>query len=583
MQSLWNKGLFGGGWTSSILGETSDPFNLAVQEFRPWSGPVPPIPQVHIDSAQSSGRIANPLEEVLGSSMGKRRTWAEEDSRSRAKAVREWYELFLRLVPASPLAAQLREDVEEADAIRTLEDTLRSKSTGTLQKRLTSLLQYESWKGVADPKRQPLEEASCYRYVCALVDEGAAATRGQSFVDAVRFVFGLSGLQERIQVVISGRCEGASQQLLSRKRSLTKRSPLTASQVAEMELYVTGDGDERQRVVARSFLYMVHARLRLSEVVRLQEEPELDVVDGVGFIEAQTVSDVIKSGQTKRRRGFKVPLVGIATGLLGLPWAQAWLDLRKKHGLRADLQGTLFPRLTRAGWATGSPSCAEANAWLGAFMSNCGPAKNELQLVGTHSCKATLLSWCWKFGVKGELRRLLGGHSKPKERTMLEYSRDALAGPLDALANVLSEVREGTFDPDATRSGKRGHFGRLADRVGGGRVLGETFSHVAPLAAEDDGSDEIVSLSSEATLVSDDEGKGAHFLSEEGKSALEGLGEGSALWAGTKSGILHCKSDNKADRMYCGVASVTAEPATCGFHEWVGPVCKKCFREGRER
>ena len=58
--------------------------------------------------------------------------------------------------------------------------------------------------------------------------------------------------------------------------------------VAEMELYVTGDGDEWQRVMAGTFLYMVYARLRLTQVVRLEKEPELDVVDGVDFIEAQT-------------------------------------------------------------------------------------------------------------------------------------------------------------------------------------------------------------------------------------------------------------------------------------------------------
>ena len=75
-------------------------------------------------------------------------------------------------------------------------------------------------------------------------------------------------------------------------------------------------------MVAGSLLYVMHAQLRPSVVVRLHEEL-------MGFIEAKTVSDVIKSGQTQRRWSFKVQFVGISAGLLGVPWTQTWLDLRK--------------------------------------------------------------------------------------------------------------------------------------------------------------------------------------------------------------------------------------------------------------
>ena len=45
-------------------------------------------------------------------------------------------------------------------------------------------------------------------------------------------------------------------------------------------------------------------------------------------------------------------------------------------------------------------------------------------------------------------------HAKPGGRSALEYSRDALAGPLERLKAVLVSVREGRFVPDATRSGR---------------------------------------------------------------------------------------------------------------------------------
>ena len=68
--------------------------------------------------------------------------------------------------------------------------------------------------------------------------------------------------------------------------------------------------------------------------------------------------------------------------------------------------------------------------------------------------KATLLSWAAKFGLPPAIRRKLGGHAKPKEKSTIAYSRDELAGPLRQLKDVLEAVRLGRFDPDATRSGR---------------------------------------------------------------------------------------------------------------------------------
>jgi hypothetical protein len=49
---------------------------------------------------------------------------------------------------------------------------------------------------------------------------------------------------------------------------------------------------------------------------------------------------------------------------------------------------------------------------------------------------------------------MLGYHATPGDLSMLEYSRDAMAGPLRSLAKVIADVRSGHFDPDSTRSGR---------------------------------------------------------------------------------------------------------------------------------
>ena len=57
-------------------------------------------------------------------------------------------------------------------------------------------------------------------------------------------------------------------------------------------------------------------------------------------------------------------------------------------------------------------------------------------------------------------RRLLGYHTKPRDRSLLEYSRDGMAGPLRDLCKVLLSVKSGVFRPDSTRSGRWGDVGR---------------------------------------------------------------------------------------------------------------------------
>jgi len=78
----------------------------------------------------------------------------------------------------------------------------------------------------------------------------------------------------------------------------------------------------------------------------------------------------------------------------------------------------------------------------------------DARAFGTHSGKATVLSWLSKAGVGKGTRRLLGGHATEKDQSLLEYSRDALAGPLRDVELFYKRIAAGAFLPDATRSGR---------------------------------------------------------------------------------------------------------------------------------
>ena len=68
-----------------------------------------------------------------------------------------------------------------------------------------------------------------------------------------------------------------------------------------------------------------------------------------------------------------------------------------------------------------------------------------LDNVGAHSLKATALSWLAKFMAPEKVRRLMGYHVKPKDKTVLIYSRDALAAGLQVLTNIITSIRDRKF------------------------------------------------------------------------------------------------------------------------------------------
>ena len=286
-------------------------------------------------------------------------------------------------------------------------------------------------------------------------------TRGKKFLEAAVLAGHLFGLG--IEAAVTARSRGVAIVGLKRKGPTKKRLPLPAGFVQELEGRVAvayknfkklGD-EERAMAIFRGFvLWVTHTRTRFGDSAKIAGEPVLDLdSDDTGYIEASAEWGSHKTGYSLRKAGKSLPLVAIAEGLTGMPWAKAWLAMRVLEGLHAKADGTLMPEIL-ADWTLGqSRMKTEAGAEL---------LRRDLELYGcrntedygTHSCKATALSWCAKAGVSHDDRRILGGHSDPKDGSMLEYSRDALAGPLRVLRNLYKKVQDGEFAPDVTRSGR---------------------------------------------------------------------------------------------------------------------------------
>ena len=133
------------------------------------------------------------------------------------------------------------------------------------------------------------------------------------------------------------------------------------------------------------------------------------------------------------------------------------LELRKKaFGDLANSRDEFIPLLpspaANGAWSRVPLNVTSGANWLRSLLQ--GTMEQHGTPIGTHSLKASLLSMCSKFGMPHSQRKLLGYHAGSKEQSMLCYSRDSMAEPLRRLCEMIHAVRDRTFLPDCSRSGR---------------------------------------------------------------------------------------------------------------------------------
>jgi hypothetical protein len=431
---------------------------------------LPPVPEdFDMDKVPAPGERILKEPTFFGYKDNRVQTEVEEaDDEERQRALRVWWAILGQMGESSGLWKTMPE--ESIAAGRSLAHALENKSTGTLTKRAAAIAQFTKWAAEQGVAPFPVTEEVAYAYVDDLGATRAPATRAVSFKEALGFAKGALGLVGAERALGSARFRGAVFSSFKRKRITVKAVVWKAAEVDKMEAIVCGAaglGEEgtdltsgltlQEAVLVGFVLFTLHTRSRFGDSARIQAEPILDLRSsdtiGIdGFIEAHTVGGQVKAGQGPARARRALPVVGLAGGLSGRPWARAFIELRAKAGLHAEKDGTLLPNpLSGGGFGGGRLSTAAGGVWLKTVFSKAG---FDVAGRGTHSAKATLLSWLAKAGVGMAARRLLGGHAKPGDRSALEYSRDALAGPLRELEKITTLVRMGQFNPDETRSGR---------------------------------------------------------------------------------------------------------------------------------
>ena len=391
--------------------------------------------------------------------------WFEADEAYSHRALNRWRYIVEHNFHGSKVGLQLMrlmdDGANEVQIQNSLLDTFGIRSPSTLMKRACSLLKFIYWNVEHNPLREgknlpgyPFEEVDVYQYLLYLRDTGASATTASSLLQALNFaahVVGIAGAKEASK---SARVQGAAARMFVLKRPLTQRKPLTKQMIMALENATVYSKSVVDRVAAGTFTWMLYARARFSDAQRA-EKMIIDLTQSTnrGYIELH--SRRVKTSSTKEKRSTFLPMTAVTRGLTGLDWGRSWILARATSGLSIEDFGStpLLPAPSLAGgWCLRPLTSGEATAWMIELINQHGVEVGPG--FGTHSLKATLLSWCAKRGLPPDVRLALGYHSQVGQDSTLTYSRDALARPLRKLESMLSEVRLGVFDPDANRSGR---------------------------------------------------------------------------------------------------------------------------------
>ena len=275
-----------------------------------------------------------------------------------------------------------------------------------------------------------------YEYLSVMANESQPLSRAGSCMEALKFfVYTFGAVKEYKEVVTSPVLAGMANMRRAQMGFRKQAVNLTAGQLSKLE-----NGFEDKclpnvlQVCLGGFLLMVYLRARYSDGNNI-----LDV-------EFQKDSVVVTISKTKTVGvGNRLPLDMVAPKqtVSGVNLFKNFLDMRSELEIPLG-EYPLIPAYDGESWLRKPARVSDFNKALNAIS-----VLLDIQVKPTsHSGKATLLSFCAKFGLDPTIRKALGYHADGKDNSMQSYARDKLAYPIQKLSEVIKQIRTGEYDPD---------------------------------------------------------------------------------------------------------------------------------------
>ena len=555
-------------WEAGFLSQSS------ASQFNPGPIGMPPLVPTTV---QDSSKVIEDVSECLFNSSCKsllckqpQISWEAKLDAQREVVLAKWLKILL----CDPLSFEVsraffnstKMGLHSGRLVDDLRNVFAGKGSSTLNNRVGPLLRYMAFCADKQLQAFPPSEAVVYSYMQS-VEATSAPTFLRSFVSSISFCIHVLGMQSGCDVVASMRVKGLASKCYLNKRKTRARAPLTVYELTLLENIVLGQNGRpmADRHAAGCFLFMVYARARFSDMLNVSELT-LETVkrgdDYVGYLEAEVARS--KTSFSLQRKVRLLPMSACINGLVREPWGVAWYEVIAKSGVVIGKGRPLLPARTQDGWHTLPLSAEAATAWLRKMLQSGGRSDNSrLYSIGTHSCKATCLSWMSKWGVDPDVRRLMGYHVADKMSTMLIYGRDNTSSGLRILDSITEAIRTDTFRPDANRAG----------------MFPERDVDEVPVQLSDsEGS------SSEDSV---DEDAPEHEANERAEQVALGPWDGginlSLLPAGSMyfrhrlARTIHLTEDESGARFFCGRTVDHGYQQLPSRPQTLVPTCKQCF------
>lgn len=329
-------------------------------------------------------------------------------------------------------------------------DAFQGKSVATLAKRSGALWRFNEWLMQNNlPVILHVTESVIYRYMEHLKEHGAPST-ATSFIQALTFLHHCIGmLTFSLEELLSSRVRGAARSCLELKKPLRQSAPLSVKMVVALENVVTVAPYDHWKIIAGHLLMCLGSSSRFGDSIHLASLKISNHQD-MQLIEGESKS--FKTAQTEERRRKLLPILSLGRFFAKQPWAQDWMDLRVQHGLTLDPALPAFSEMTQQ-WLPRRMTTGEAALYLKEFLTSSGFSALEVDLIGCHSLKATLLSWAAKGNYLSVPDRLLMGHHMTRDnQSAVAYARDELTRIMTVVYTMCQDVKKKSFKPDANRA-----------------------------------------------------------------------------------------------------------------------------------
>ena len=297
----------------------------------------------------------------------------------------------------------------------------RRKATSTLKMRVGSIGLYLAWFTTTYPDASPypVGEEDVYDHACKCRDDGASASRLDTFISTLRFMGSMLKIPGAIEAADSARVQGVSHDMLLTRRPRHRAGMLTPTMLVWLELACYCLSSAFGRMLASAFLLCCYGRLRPSDANRIRHASLV----GRYFEGSLTRT---KTSQCKEKATAFIPLVVPGFGVLGNTWILEFLDARKQLELDAvpplgtrdqDLAFIMVLSYDSLSYDTKllPIQAGEVTDRLRLILSMVFSSES-LRDVSSHSLKTMMLAYMNIFGASFQTNELLGYHVNKEHR-----------------------------------------------------------------------------------------------------------------------------------------------------------------------